>query len=344
MTETTANTPQTREPTGLTVQNLFQKYEANIKKAIPQYVNGDKLLKMALSSIQRNELLMKCHPATLVGGFIQAALLDLQLDGVTGEAYLVPFWNTKKNRYDAQFMIGYKGLRKLVSNTDKVDTFLPQVVHEGDIFDYNLAESKIITHKFTDQSDYDKPILFYSIVQYKNGHIEHLIMSKKEVDAIRDRHSRTYQTALKYKKVDSIWQQHYEAMGMKTVMRRHAKYLPLSAEKQRAVALDEFAESGVPQDLGLIVDESETPTPSEEHKDEVPMPARISETEKTEASAIENPEQAERTSEPKQNGVRQMKSKFANTCVVCSGSIAVGEDCFYSSSTKKVWHTGCDTE
>ena len=43
----------------------------------------------------------------------------------------------------------------------------------------------------------------------------------------------------------------FDAMALKTVLRRLCKFLPLSIEAQTAVALDETHEHGLPQDLGV---------------------------------------------------------------------------------------------
>ena len=63
----------------------------------------------------------------------------------------------------------------------------------------------------------------------------------------------------------STQDQHPEAQQMKTVFRRHAKWLPSSPTMQRAITLDEQAETGQPQDLepldmdGALVDQTAAP-------------------------------------------------------------------------------------
>jgi len=334
-----------REVQGPTARDMFTKYEVAIKNSIPSFVNGEKLLKVALETITNKPLLMKCHPATLVGAFIQAAQLNLQLDGITGEAYLIPFHNNQKKRYDAQFMIGYKGLRKLVSNSGQICTFIPQIVYEGDLFDYNLSGAQVIQHKRTDSTNLEKIQCFYSIVKYKDGNIEHLVMTKKEVEALRDKHSKVYQTAIKNKRDDSTWHLHFGSMGMKSVMRKHAKYLPLSAENMRAVSLDELAEVGTPQDLGLLVDSEEVKTePIEDKTEPIKMPERKSKQE--EPNESEEPTDMEALpEEPKTNGnVRRIKANFDSLCLVCNGKIKKDDPIIYDPSQKKSWHTGCHIE
>ena len=49
----------------------------------------------------------------------------------------------------------------------------------------------------------------------------------------------------------------FEEMGKKTAIRRLCKYLPATAELQRAIALDEQAEAGLEQGLESIIDITE---------------------------------------------------------------------------------------
>ncbi|MCI4427735.1 MAG: recombinase RecT [Burkholderiales bacterium] len=48
------------------------------------------------------------------------------------------------------------------------------------------------------------------------------------------------------------WVTHFEAMALKTVVRRLFKWLPISVELATAIEADERAEIGIPQDNALI--------------------------------------------------------------------------------------------
>lgn len=243
-----------------TVRDLLTRLKPQLMMALPKTLNADRLIRIAVTSCQKNPMLLECAPVTLMGAIMQCAQLGLVPDGVLGEAYLIPYRNNAKNRMEAQFQIGFKGLRKLVHNTGEIETFLPQVVYEGDSFECSMAEARIIKHDRTDATQYGKPTHFYTVVKWKSGNVESWIMPRAEVDHVRDSFSQAYRNATRSKRDDTPWIQHYEAMGMKTVMRKHGKYLPLSAEAQSALALDEKADAGLPQDLGQLIDPAEAPT------------------------------------------------------------------------------------
>ena len=120
----------------------------------------------------------------------------------------------------------------------------------------------------------------YTMVHYVNGDKEFRVLTAEQLEARRKR-SRASN--------DGPWVTDYEAMCMKTGIRDSCKWTPnASAETQtlhKAIALDEHAETDVPQDLGIIADpETETPTePTPAEPTKVPAPT----TAKTERSLSE---------------------------------------------------------
>ena len=65
-------------------------------------------------------------------------------------------------------------------------------------------------------------------------------MSLDQINEIRDSAAKRNGA----KDIAGPWKDHFIEMGRKTVIRRLAKYLPLSIEFQRATALDEAGDSG----------------------------------------------------------------------------------------------------
>jgi recombination protein RecT len=242
------------------LSNLLFSHKDQLKMVAPRTMTVDKIIRVALTSFQKNPTLMQCEPVTIAGCVMQSTQLGLLMDGVLGEAYMVPYKNNSKGRYEAQFQVGYKGLRKLVNNSGPIDTFMPQAVYEGDWFDYDLSKAIIKKHQRTTETQYKTLTHVYTIVKYKSGTVENMVMSIDEALAVRDHYSQAYRTAVKFKRDDTPWIQHQEAMCLKTVMRKHAKYLPLAGDAALAGALDERADAGLPQDLGMLVSSKETST------------------------------------------------------------------------------------
>jgi recombination protein RecT len=68
------------------------------------------------------------------------------------------------------------------------------------------------------------------------------VMTRAQVEAVRNE-SKNYKYARN--KAETVWAKHFEEMGCKTVLRRLMKYVPLSPEFSRAIALDEAADAGI---------------------------------------------------------------------------------------------------
>lgn len=328
------------------VRGLLMKMKDQFSMALPKQIGVDRFLRTAITSCQKTPALLECEPITLLGALMQSAQLGLIPDGILGEAYLIPYKNNAKNRQEVQLQIGYKGLKKLVHNSGEIDTFLPQVVYEGDVFSANLAEARIAHHERTSSSDPAKPTHFYTIVKYKSGTLETLVMTKAEIDHVRDTFSQGYKTAKKYKRDDTPWIQHYEAMAMKTVMRKHAKYLPLSTEAALAVALDERAEAGIPQDLGTLVSTAETPTIEAPAEPPVAMPTEKAGTPApAPAPAPAEPEEdnTEPVEEPKASAkLEERIAKFDGKCgMTCGRPVLKGQRIKYDRGAGVVMHAEC---
>jgi recombination protein RecT len=220
------------------VQTLLDKYKPQIAAALPKHINADKMVRIALTSISKNPKLLECDQRSLLGAVVQAAQLGLSPDGVLGEAYLVPFYNGKKKTYEVSFIVGYKGLVSLAMRSGQVASFQGRVVYDSDHFEYELGLNEKLIHKPSGKKG--NITHAYAVLKFNNGGQMFELMSKDELDQIRDK-SQNHISAKKFNK-PSVWDEYYEEMAKKTVVRKLAKLAPLSPEFQTAVALDEQAE------------------------------------------------------------------------------------------------------
>lgn len=275
------------------IRGLLNKSRGQIKMALPKHMTPDRLLRIAVTTVQRQPKLLECHPISLVGAVIQSAQLGLEPDGITNMAHLVPFLNTKKNRMDVQLIPGYRGLLSLARRSGQVTVIDARAVHERDRFEYEFGTDAKLVHVPSTQKTRGEVIAFYAIAKLRDGSSQFEVMSVEDVNLIRDS-SQGYKAALRYAK-DGIpntpWATHFEEMGKKTVLKRLCKLLPMAIEVEQAVALDERAEAGIPQDLGVIIDAGElgTDTGNGSSKEPVAMP-KAKGTEKQNARADEKPD------------------------------------------------------
>lgn len=222
-----------------TVRQTLEKMKPQFAMALPKHLTPDRLLRVAMTSIQNTPKLLECDRTSLFAAIMMCAQLGLEPDGVLGQAYLVPFAGK------VQFIPGYKGLISLARNTGEVVSIQAHEVRERDEFDYAFGLNEVLTHKPA-RGQRGEITYFYAIAKFKDGGYHWDVMSVEEVLAIRDKSSgwkSAVANAEKYKKPNtSPWQEHFAEMGKKTAIRRIAKYLPMSV--QRAVAVEDNFEAG----------------------------------------------------------------------------------------------------
>jgi recombination protein RecT len=229
--------------------------ENNIKKisaSLPKGLIATKVIQVFMNSCTRNPKLLECTPNSILAAVLVCAQFGLMPDGITGECYIIPYkirrkikgvpFNQLPQVYEAQFLLGYKGMIQLAMRSGRVKRFQARAVRKGDIFEYELGTSEFIKHKPMGKSE--QITHFYAILDFINGGQVFDVMTSDEVNFYRDK-SPNYQTA--ERKEDTIWGQYYDTMGMKTVIRRLSKYSPVSSELSNAIALDEMVELGKSQ-------------------------------------------------------------------------------------------------
>lgn len=233
-------------------KNLGELLAANKKRiaaVLPKHVGLDpeRMLKLALTSIQKNPTLLEATPTSFLAAFMQSAQLGLEPDGLLGQAYLIPYRNKKKGVTEINFQIGYQGLMELARRSDRIANIIPRIVHEHDEFEYHFGlEKDHLKHIPTEKPDPGKPTHVYCIVRLKDGSVQYEVWPAAKVEAHRKRHSRASS--------EGPWVTHWEQMAMKTLIIQVLKYCPKSVELSKAIALEELAAAGVPQDLEGIID------------------------------------------------------------------------------------------
>ena len=103
------------------IRDMVRSSWPQIEKVIGGNLKPDMLLQYCISSINREPQLRNCTPVSVLSCFMQCAALGLKpsnVDGL-GQAYILPYSNKnhKGGQPDATFVIGYKGMLKLLENS-----------------------------------------------------------------------------------------------------------------------------------------------------------------------------------------------------------------------------------
>jgi recombination protein RecT len=160
-----------------------------------------------------------------------------------GEADILKVWDNRLKKNVAQFRPRYKGLMKLAMQSGEVLKIESRLVHENDVFEVEEGLDSRIVHKHG-LSNRGAMVGAYCVWKLKNGETQFEVMNKEQILAIRDRSS----AKTKDGNIVGPWKTDEAEMWRKTVVRRASKYMPLSTEAQRAVAVDNQAEGVIEAD------------------------------------------------------------------------------------------------
>lgn len=232
------------------IAHLLAQKKGELAKMLPKTLSIDRLLKVAQIAATTTPALLKCDVPSLVGAIGLCAQMGLEPNTVLGHAYLVPFNTKRKDASGAerwvnsvQVIVGYKGLIELARRSGQIVSIAAHEVCERDHFElvYGLEEKLEHRPALGERG----PVLgFYAVAKLKDGGHSFEFMSLHQVQEIM----RATQSKGNY----GPWKDHFLEMGRKTVIRRLAKYLPLSIEFQTAAALDSMADAGKDQRLETI--------------------------------------------------------------------------------------------
>ncbi|MHC4511458.1 MAG: recombinase RecT, partial [Planctomycetota bacterium] len=207
-----------------------------IAMVAPRHLTPDRIIRIAMTSIQRTPKLLDCTPESLLGSLLTCTQLGLEPDGAAGRAYLVPYKTT------CTLIVGYRGLMELARRSGDIKSLEARIVHENDKFEFEYGSAAGVRH-VPKLADRGKPIAAYAVAVLKDGGIQYEVMSADEINAIRDRSKAAN---------DGPWKTDWSEMARKTVMRRLCKYLPSSPELSQAVTLGDEAEAGIPQSVAFV--------------------------------------------------------------------------------------------
>lgn len=219
-----------------TIRNYIDRdvVKNQLARVLPKHLSPDRLLRVAMTSIQRNPKLLECSPQSLLACIMVCGELGLETDPFLGQAYLIPFWNSKKKCYEATLIPGYRGYITLARRSGEVQAVQAQVVKENDEFELEYGLNEKLRH-VPSTGERGKTIGAYVVVRYKDGSYSFDYMSVDDIEKIRKRSKSPN---------DGPWVTDYDEMCKKTVIRRHFKIVPLSTEDARKLAaLEEFMEA-----------------------------------------------------------------------------------------------------
>lgn len=197
-----------------------EKLKSQIGQALPKGKEVDRFMRCLYTAVQKVPKLQACSQESLFSTMIASAQLGIEPDGRL--AHLIPYGQT------ATLIIDYKGLVELAYRTNNVSNIHADVVCEHDDFEFNLGQ--VEKHKIDLRKPRGDMYAVYVIVTLKDGSKKCEVMSKEEVDKIKNR-SKSGNSG--------PWVSDFNEMAKKTVFKRSSKWLQLSPEVRDAIQHDD---------------------------------------------------------------------------------------------------------
>lgn len=224
------------------VRFALGSFQRSISASLPPgSVSLNRICSGLLNEIRRNPALLQCTTISLVGFVLQAAQFGLEVGGILGQCYAVPYGK------EAQFQVGYRGYLTLASRCPQIRSLTAGDVYEGDTINIDLGTAKEVVHKPNLKSR-GEIMGVYAILEFANSR-DIRWMTKEQLLAHRAKYVRAGHGKTPWD--DPLA---FPEMGMKTVIRKAAKACPVSLELTKAANLDILGEeTNEPQNLSAEV-------------------------------------------------------------------------------------------
>jgi recombination protein RecT len=196
-----------------------------IKMALPNHISVEKFERVALTAVQQTPALLnpqKVDRASLFGALVKAAQDGLLPDGREGA--IVPY----KGKAMWQPMVA--GIMTKVRRSGEIANWEVAAVFERDEFERLLGDDQRIYHKPYEDGDPGEVVGAYSIVTFKDGTKSRDYMPRWRIEKARAQGAAS----------DSLmWTKFYDEGAVKTVVKHHAKRLPMSTDVEAIFERDE---------------------------------------------------------------------------------------------------------
>lgn len=218
------------------LEQKIKLMEQQFALAMPRGAEAAQLVRDAITVLRQNPKLAQCDQTSFLGALMTCAQLGLRPGvGALGQAYILPMWNAKDRRFDAQFILGYKGMLDLANRAKDLEMVISREVYEGDDFDIDYG-TNMLRHKpaFRDRGDV---WAYYAIFYRKGATIPTFeFMTREDAERHRD------QFAMAKKKDGTIvgpWKDHFDSMAKKTTIRKLFTWMPKNTDLVDALVADE---------------------------------------------------------------------------------------------------------
>lgn len=211
------------------LRSVLGLMEPQFKKALPTQISVEKFVRIVMTAVQINPLLVEADRSSFFAAAMRAAQDGLLPDGK--EAALVIYKNKQGQRI-VQYMPMVGGILKKVRNSGELASITAQMVHQNDKFKYWVDDSGAhLEHIPLVFGERGPEIGVYAIAKTKDGAIYIEVMSEQQVMDVKN---------VSRAKDSGPWSGDFATeMWRKSVIRRLSKVLPMSTDLESVMHADD---------------------------------------------------------------------------------------------------------
>jgi len=215
---------------------MLESLAPQMARALPKHMTADRMARVALTALRTVPKLSQCTPGSFAACIMTLSQIGLEPCTPLGHAYLIPRRNNKANAMECTLILGYQGLIELARRSGEVSAIWATPVYSGDHFVVRYGLAPTIEHEPRFEAPRSRETLsfVYACARLKNS-IDPIfvVLSKAEIEGYRKRGASARTT--------TPWDTDYEAMALKTAIRRLYRWLPKSIEVASALEAEERA-------------------------------------------------------------------------------------------------------
>jgi len=227
----------------------LEKYE---KKVLPDLLNEHgispaKFITTVINEVKKNPKLLEAfiaNPSSMFASILAGAEIGLMPSEMVGEFYLIPR-NIKQQNGSYKMtvcpQIGYKGLVAILLRGGDILRIHTEVVYKGDKFEavYGLEPNIIHIPDFNAPRIAANIIYAYAVAKIKNGEYQFAVMTRAEIEAVRNMSPFANDLYFNDKKGNNRW------MERKVVLTQLSKLLSKNYHStKKGISMDALLDGG----------------------------------------------------------------------------------------------------
>ena len=235
MTESIATRPRT-------AMDALAPYKEQLTQTLAGRLPEVQFMRVCASLWESNQTLRECNWGTFILAMSEAAEAGLIPSNVLGECYIIPRWNGRNKRMEANFQLGYRGAMKLARRGGDVLDMIPRLVYENDEF-HEIAGTKLELHHvpwYCNEAEEKGEIrLAYSVARLRDGSLSYRVIDREAIDKA------AAMSGGRNQPMSHVWRDHFGEMALKTAIHRHSKFLPIPDREKAIILRDMYRADGI---------------------------------------------------------------------------------------------------